>query len=380
MTKRTIMYTTIRTINNTKRNVKKAGEKEMKAIRINAPGKVEICEVEKPVRKKGEALLKLLYGGICGSDLGSYRGTFVYFDYPRIPGHEFSAEIIEIDENDKGLKPGMVVTCNPYFNCTTCYSCRHGVVNACMNNETMGCQRDGAFCEYITMPIDRIYDGKGISPKVLAVIEPFCISYHGVQRAGIKKGDKVLVVGAGTIGVLAAIAAQALGGEVYISDVQEQKLSYVQEQFGFAGTILNDSPEHFAEAISQITGTYEANDTIQENGFDVCIEAVGLPSTFQNTIDAAAFGGKVVLIGVGKKNLDFNFTLLQKKELNVFGSRNALKKDFIELIDLVKEGKVDLEKIITNVYAFDEAEKAFSDFDKNSGNMLKVVLDFENIK
>lgn len=74
---------------------------KMKAIRINAPGEVEICEVEKPVRKQGEALLKLLYGGICGSDLGSYRGTFAYFDYPRIPGHEFSAEIVEIDENDK---------------------------------------------------------------------------------------------------------------------------------------------------------------------------------------------------------------------------------------------------------------------------------------
>ena len=352
----------------------------MKAIRINAPGEVELCEVEKPVRKQGEALLKLLYGGICGSDLGSYRGTFAYFDYPRIPGHEFSAEIVEIDENDKGLEPGMIVTCNPYFNCTKCYSCKHGIVNACMNNETMGCQRDGAFCEYITMPIERIYDGKGLPPKVLAAIEPFCISYHGVQRAGINKGDKVLVVGSGTIGVLAAVAAKALGGEVYISDVQAPKLEYVQKQFGVAGTILNDSPEHFAEAVSEITGTYEVNGMVQPNGFDVCIEAVGLPSTFQNTIDAAAFGGKVVLIGVGKKNLDFNFTLIQKKELNVFGSRNALKKDFIELIDMVKDGKADLEKVITNVYPFEEAAKAFADFDKSSGEMLKVVIDFTNIK
>ena len=80
------------------------------------------------------------------------------------------------------------------------------------------------------------------------------------------------------------------------------------------------------------------------NGFDVTIEAVGLPSTFQNCIDACCFGGRMVLIGVGKKNLDFNFTLIQKKELNVFGSRNALKKDFLELIDLVHEGKAPLER------------------------------------
>lgn len=348
----------------------------MKAIRINAPGQVEICEIDMPVRKEGEALLKVLYGGICGSDLGSYRGTFAYFDYPRIPGHEFSAEIVEIDENERGLKAGMVVTCNPYFNCGACHSCSQGTVNACMNNETMGCQRDGAFCEYITMPIERIYDGKGLPAKVLAAIEPFCISYHGVQRAGIKKGDKVLVIGAGTIGVLAANAAKALGGEVYLTDVLAPKLAYAQETFGFAGTILNDSAENFDKAVARVTGTFEANGHVSPNGFDVCIEAVGLPSTFQNAIDAACFGGKVVLIGVGKKNLDFNFTMIQKKELDVYGSRNAMKKDFLELINLVKEGKTDLEKVITNIYPFEKAAEAFSDFSNNGADMLKVMIDF----
>lgn len=115
----------------------------MKAMYINAPGQVEIKDVEMPVRKEGEVLLKLLYGGICGSDLGSYRGTFAYFDYPRIPGHEFSAEVIEADENNAyGIRKGMIVTCNPYFNCGHCYSCQHGTVNACMDNQTMGCQRE----------------------------------------------------------------------------------------------------------------------------------------------------------------------------------------------------------------------------------------------
>ena len=111
----------------------------MKTVYMMAPGQVEIRETEMPVRKPGEALLKLLYGGICGSDLGSYRGTFAYFDYPRIPGHEFSAEIVEIDENEYGLKKGMIVTCNPYFNCGTCYSCQRGILNACMDNQTLGC-------------------------------------------------------------------------------------------------------------------------------------------------------------------------------------------------------------------------------------------------
>ena len=342
----------------------------MKAICIVEPGRVEIRDIEKPVRKPGEALLKLLYGGICGSDLGSYRGGNAYVSYPRVPGHEFSAEIVEIDDNDLGLKPGMIVTCNPYFNCGHCYSCERGLVNACTDNQTMGVQREGAFSEYITMPVERIYDGKGIDPKTLAAIEPFCISYHGVSRANVKEGDKVLVVGAGTIGVLAAIAAKAKGASVYISDVSAGKLEMAKD-FGVDGpTLLNDSPENFEKRVNEIT---------DGNGFDVTIEAVGLPSTFQNCIDACCFGGRMVLIGVGKKNLDFNFTLIQKKELNVYGSRNALKKDFLELIDIVNAGKAPLEKIITNVYPFDEAAKAFEDFANNPGDMLKVVFDFSAI-
>lgn len=183
----------------------------MKSVFIENPHQVVMKDIPRPVRKLGEALLKLLYGGICGSDLGSYRGTFAYFSYPRTPGHEFSAEIVEVNDNDYGLKPGMVVTCNPYFNCGECYSCRRGLVNACMDNQTMGVQREGAFSEYITMPLERIYDGKGLDPRVLAVIEPLCISYHGVKRAEVQRNDKVLIVGAGTIGILAAIAAKQKG-------------------------------------------------------------------------------------------------------------------------------------------------------------------------
>lgn len=338
----------------------------MKTIIIPEPGKVEIIETPMPEPKPGEALLKVLCGGICGSDLGTYRGTFAYASYPRIPGHEFSAEIVKINGSSDTLKEGMVVTCNPYFNCTKCYSCERGLVNCCEHNETLGAQRDGAFSEYVCMPLERIYDGKGLTPDVLAAIEPFCISYHGaVTRGQVKAGDKVLVIGAGTIGALAAVAAKTQGATVYISDVAQKKIDYAVTNFGLDGGIFND--EHMQEKCAEVT---------QGHGFDVTIEAVGLPSTFQAAIDAAAFGGRVVLIGVGKKNLDFNFTLLQKKELNVYGSRNALKQDFLNLIDLVSAGKVNLKKAITNTYALKDAAQAFKDFAEHGADMLKVEIDF----
>ncbi|MGI6162102.1 MAG: zinc-binding alcohol dehydrogenase family protein [Christensenellales bacterium] len=339
----------------------------MKCVKIEAANKLSIIERDKPVLKEGYAILKVLYGGICGSDLGTYKGTFFYSKYPVVPGHEFSAEIAEVGPNSLGLKPGMIVTANPYFNCGKCYACRRGHVNCCMANKTMGVMMDGAFAEYIEMPIERVYDGKGIPAKELAVVEPFAISYHAAKRAAVKPGERVLVVGAGTIGYLAAAAAKMLGAEVYISDISQAKLDYAAK-LEPAGTILNDDNDTFAQKIKDITNG---------DGFDVCIEAVGLPSTFMNCIDAAAHRGRVVIVGIGKTNLDFFYSIIQTKELDIFGSRNALKEDFIELIDKVNAGEaIDLLSVVSKEYSFLEAERAFKETVSDIGGRLKVLLRF----
>lgn len=335
----------------------------MKYIVIPTPGKVEIKEMEKPTLKNGEAILKVLYGGICGSDMGTYKGTFLYASYPRIPGHEFSAEVVDVGDNNLGIKKGMIVTANPYFNCGKCYSCRRGYLNCCTSNQTLGAQRDGIFRQYYSMPLERIYDGKGLDALTLAMIEPFCISYHAVQRTSVKAGDKVLIIGAGPIGLFAVMAAKLKGAEVYVSDVMQARLNKALE-LGASGVIKTDS-ENFDEQVKAITNG---------DGFDVCIECVGLPQTFQNCIDASAFQGRIGLVGVSKQKLDFAFTQIQTKELNVFGSRNALKKDFIELIELVRSGTCDVTRIITDVYEFEQAEKAFAEMASDPNSRLKSVI------
>lgn len=336
---------------------------KMKYIEIPEPGKVEVKEMDKPVLQKGEAILKVLYGGICGSDMGTYKGTFLYASYPRIPGHEFSAEVVEVEENNYGIKPGMIVTANPYFNCGKCYSCRRGFVNCCTNNQTLGAQRDGIFRQYYSMPIERIYDGKGLDALTLSMIEPFCISYHSIQRTSVKQGDRVLVVGAGPIGLFAVMAAVLKGADVYVSDVMQSRLDKALS-LGAKGIIRTDK-ENFEECVKSITNG---------DGFDVCIECVGLPQTFQNCIDAAAYRGRVGLVGVSKQKLDFAFTQIQTKELDIFGSRNALKKDFVELIDLVSSGKCDVKKIITDIYELDNSENAFKEMRDDPSNRLKSVI------
>ena len=335
----------------------------MKVVYVEEPGKIEIREKEMPILKKGEALLKIKYCGICGADVATFTGNQPFTTYPRIPGHEFSAEIVEIEENDRGLKVGDIVTANPYFNCGHCYSCERGIVNACTDNQTMGVQRDGSFAEYVAMPIERIYPGKGLSAKTLALIEPFSIGYHAVSRGHVNPGHKVLVIGAGAIGIFAAVSAKLKGAEVYISDVFEKRLENALK-FGVDG-IIDVSKEDLLERTKEITNG---------NGFDICIEAVGQSTTFLNCIDAAAFGADIILIGNGKKETTFNHSILLKKELNVYGSRNALKKDFLELIDLISSGKINVDHIVSDIFDKEDAIKGFDALVHNDGSRFKVLI------
>ncbi len=335
----------------------------MKAIVIPAPNEIEIRQIPMPQVKEDEALLKVKYVGICGADVASFTGNQPFTTYPRIPGHEFSAEIVSIPENDKGLKAGDIVTCNPYFNCGQCYSCQRGFVNCCTDNQTMGVQRDGAFCEYVAMPVERIYPGQGLSAQELALIEPFSISQHAVSRATIKPTDNVLVIGAGPIGLFALLAAKQLCHRIVVADILDNRLALATE-YG-ADAVINTKTDSLAEFTEEFTGG---------NGFDVCIEACGAPETFLACIESAAFAANIILIGNGKRETNFVHSILLKKELNVHGSRNALKSDFLNNISLVADGKADVMKMVSGIYEMEDALEAFRALAHNDGTLAKLLI------
>lgn len=335
----------------------------MKTVLINEPFQIAVTETEMPVPKAGEALLKVLYGGICGADVASYTGNQPFTTYPRIPGHEFSAEIVSVPANDRDLKPGDIVTANPYFNCGSCYSCRRGFVNCCTDNQTMGVQRDGAFREYITMPVERIYNGQGLSAKELALVEPFTISYHALHRAPVKPSDSVLIVGAGPIGLFALIAAKAQGARVYVADILPGRLEKALH-FGADG-VINSKETNIQEEAMRIT---------EGNGFDVCVEACGQSVTFLSCIDCVAFAGNIILIGNGKKETTFLHSILLKKELNVFGSRNSYAKDFRAVINLIASGTVPVLDMVSDIYPVSRADEAFKALANNDGSLAKVLI------
>ncbi|MEK6794147.1 MAG: zinc-binding alcohol dehydrogenase family protein [Spirochaetota bacterium] len=337
----------------------------MKAVHITGPGTIAIVDIPAPKPKSGEALLKILYCGICGSDVQTYTGNQPFASYPRIPGHEFSARIEAIGTNDRGLTEGMIVTAVPYFNCGACHPCRTGRKNCCEKNETMGVQRDGCFAEYIVMPVDHIIDGKSLSPKTLSLIEPFSISAHAISRGGVRANDNVLVIGTGPIGMFAVIAAKRIGARVHAADVFDDRLSMARS-LGADG-VINTKNDVLKERVAALT---------DGAGMDVCVEAAGLPETFLAAIDAAAFSGTLILIGNGKRETTFNHSILLKKELSVFGSRNSLN-DFPPLIDAVASGRTVIDRLITDVYPFSDAVSAFERLRNNDGSTAKVLVSFE---
>ncbi|MCG8484058.1 MAG: zinc-binding alcohol dehydrogenase family protein [Clostridia bacterium] len=336
----------------------------MKVVQIEAPGKINIVDKEIPKRNKDEALLKIKYCGICGSDVAAYTGNQPFATYPRIPGHEFSAEIVEIDDNEDGLQEGMLVTAIPYFNCETCYPCQKGKRNCCENNETMGVQRDGSFSEYITMPVKRIIKAQGLSAQELALIEPFSISYHASKRVDMSEGKKVLVIGAGAIGLFALISAKMKNAEVYVCDVYDHRLEYAK-RLGAHG-VINAHHEDVKEKVMAITN---------QNGMDIVMEAVGLPETFLNAIEWTSFGGQIVLIGNGKRHTEFNHSVILKKELDIFGSRNSTE-EMRELVELVKIHDIKVTEIVSDIVDFKDSIDAFEKLKNNDGTTMKVLIKF----
>jgi threonine dehydrogenase-like Zn-dependent dehydrogenase len=213
------------------------------------------------------------------------------------------------------------------------------------------------------MPVERIYPGMGLSAQELALIEPFSISQHAVSRCEIKKTDNVLVLGAGPIGLFALLAAKQKCNKIVVADILDNRLALATE-YGADG-VVNTRTQSLEEFTREFTNG---------NGFDVCIEACGAPETFLGCIDNAAFGASIVLIGNGKRDTTFLHSIILKKELNIFGSRNALEKDFINNIDIVSSGKADVMKMVSGVYDMADALSAFKALADNDGTLAKLII------
>jgi threonine dehydrogenase-like Zn-dependent dehydrogenase len=195
----------------------------MRALIIKKPGQASIESVPEPELDRGRILLRVRMVGLCGSDLNSYRGRNPMVQFPRIPGHEIAATVVEGNPALPGLSTGANVTMSPYTNCGKCASCLRGRPNACAFNETLGVQRDGALTEWITMPPEKLYPSS-LTIKELCMVEPLTVGFHAVARGRVTAGDKVAIFGCGGVGLGAIAASHFTGATTIAVDLDEEKL------------------------------------------------------------------------------------------------------------------------------------------------------------
>lgn len=340
----------------------------MKTVQITGPGTIELIRQPKPEISTGEVLLKIRYVGFCGSDLNTFRGANPLARYPIIPGHEIGA-VIEAVAADvpTHLRPGMHATVNPYSSCGKCPACLNDRPNACEFNQTLGVQRNGAMAAYITLPWEKVLTDDLLSVRDMALVEPMSVGFHAVNRAGVKDSDSVMVIGCGMIGLGAIIRAANRGAGVIAVDLDEQKLS-LAASLG-AREVIDSSKEDVKERIREIT---------EQRGADVVIEAVGRPETYRTAIAAAVFTGRVVYIGYAKEEIAFDTQYFVKKELDIRGSRNALPTDFRAVIAYLREGRCPVDRLISGIYAPEEAQAALEHWASNPGKVFRYLIGFES--
>ncbi len=340
----------------------------MKAIKVIEPFKVEIVDVPKPeIQKDDDVIVRITSGGICGSDIGIYNGTNSLATYPRLIGHEFGGIVEEVGKAVTSVKPGDKVAVDPVISCGHCYACRIGRHNVCSTLEVMGVHRDGGFAEYVCAPQENVhFFHKDFDESFLGLVEPFTIGVEVNRRGQITKGDKVLVMGAGPIGMTVMQVAKRNGAQVIMTDIVKERLDKALSMG--ADEVVLVSEENLEERLMKFT---------DQEGIPVIVDTVCSPASFEQSVQLACPAGRIVVLGL--KNVPSQIVMadITKKELTIVGSR-LNNHCFDEVIAGFEDGSLHPEQLMTRAYNYKDIMEALKEIQEHPQDVLKIVLKFED--
>ncbi|MGW8392637.1 zinc-binding alcohol dehydrogenase family protein [Pseudoduganella sp. HUAS MS19] len=300
----------------------------MKTLVCQAPGELRINEVPLPVPAPGEVLLRVRRIGLCGTDMHIFRGTQPFLQYPRVMGHELSGEIASAPAGS-GLETGDQVYVMPYLSCGRCIACRRGKTNCCGNIQVLGVHRDGGMAEYLALPAQFVFRTDGISLDEAAMLEFLAIGAHAVRRGAVKEGQRVLVVGAGPIGLAVTLFARLNGAQVTVLDSREDRLAFSREVLKAPYTVLAGGGDK--QLMAALT---------EGEFYDVVFDATGNVKAMERGLEFVAHGGSYVLVSIVLDRISFSDPEFHKRETTLLGSRNATADDFRAVLAAVKAGLV----------------------------------------
>src|ERR1700685_286169 len=338
----------------------------MQAFYITEPGSTELRRRDPPKPASGELLLKPRLIGLCGTDLSTFRGKNPLVSYPRIPGHEIAATIVEAGSDVPArFLPGLNVTLYPNTSCGVCASCKRGRTNACKFNQTLGVQRDGAMAGLFTMPWQKAVEAPLLTLRQLVLLERLPVGFHAAERGRITQTDAVAIIGCGTVGLGALASALARGATTIAIDLDDSKLA-LAKQVG-AQDVINSRGSSLHDELQAIT-----------NGLrpDAILEAVGTAATYRIAIEEVAHTGRVVYIGWVKDPVSFETSFFVHKELDILGSRNYLN-EFPAVIDVLGKGSFPVEAAISATVSLDSAGDALREWSESPQRFTKILVDMD---
>lgn len=337
----------------------------MKYIVCEKPGEFLLKEKDAPIRKPGEALLKITQIGICGTDLHAFAGNQAFFTYPRILGHEIAARVEAIDENDKGLKVGDNVVVIPHLFCGNCVACRQGKTNCCTSLKLYGIHTDGAMQEYFSVPVALLLPAQKLTDGQIALVEPLAIGAHAVRRAQLLAGETIVVLGCGPIGLGLMKFAKLAGTKVIAVDLNQERLDYAKNVMGIDFIVV--AGENAISEIGRIT-----NGDMATAVFD----CTGHKGAMESGPDYMAHGGRYILVGLYKGSLTFDHPAIHKKETTIICSRNAALEDFEYVVQVLEKGDFPTDSFITHNVDYTEMISNFKSWLDPATGVIKATVNF----
>jgi 2-desacetyl-2-hydroxyethyl bacteriochlorophyllide A dehydrogenase len=338
----------------------------MKTVICQKPGELIAVEQKQPKQAPGEALIRMQRLGICGTDLHAFGGRQPFFSYPRVLGHELAGEIIQIGENTYDLHPGEMVAVIPYLECGICIACQNGKPNCCTDLNVLGVHSDGGMSEYISVPSEHILKNAKLTADQLAITECFAIGAHAVRRAGKINGEKVLVAGAGPIGMGIMQCARIAGGLVIALDISADRLAFVKEHLAVEHTVQAGSL-NVRDRLAELTdGDFPS----------VIFDATGNRQSMMENFLYLAHGGRYVLVGLVTADICFPDPEFHKRETTLLSSRNALREDFQWVMECMEHNLLKAEPMITHRSTFSQIIGNFHYWTTPAAKVIKAMVEF----